>query len=343
MENEHQTWNDWATETFVGDNYYYYKRKWENQIPNRSFTSWNWAAFFFPYYWMVYRKMYFYAFLVFICSLLTCIIPLSGIAVHTVVGVYANYFYYNRSNLITKTASQYINEEAKAYLKRHGGTSIAALILSIVIIISIFSIGLAGLILLADNTSETTSAETRKSSDKTTYEVITKGDEIIYTVPKELIQSEYPDQDLHLENQSSDMIFLSFVYNQKDYTREVNEQYFIDATVKQYQEDYVLTPVTDEDLLTLDEQTSQALYSVVEDGSITYMHIACKKIENYYVLSESIVIPSKWKKCKKQFAEIISSAKPNLQEENAEVPLKFLRGTSALFLYLSSHHLKQRL
>ncbi|MDH5655748.1 MAG: DUF2628 domain-containing protein [Spirochaetia bacterium] len=40
---------------FIGKKANYYIRRWEK--PN----SWNWAAFFLAFFWMLYRKMYLYA------------------------------------------------------------------------------------------------------------------------------------------------------------------------------------------------------------------------------------------------------------------------------------------
>lgn len=122
MEIEQQLRVDWATELFVGEKSYYYKRQWQDRVPGQSFTSWNWVAFFFPFYWLIARKMYLKAFIVFLISIFVWIIPFGGVAVHVIVGLYANHFYFQKYNLIIQIALSYLRDEAEEYLKKHGGT-----------------------------------------------------------------------------------------------------------------------------------------------------------------------------------------------------------------------------
>lgn len=55
------TMQDDAMQTFVGKNYAFYQKKWQNAAAKKSPMSWNWAAFFLGVIWIVYRKMYLYA------------------------------------------------------------------------------------------------------------------------------------------------------------------------------------------------------------------------------------------------------------------------------------------
>jgi Protein of unknown function (DUF2628) len=49
-------------QTFVGDNYEFYRAKWQKSADNNNNPmSWNWAAFFLGVVWLIYRKMYNYA------------------------------------------------------------------------------------------------------------------------------------------------------------------------------------------------------------------------------------------------------------------------------------------
>lgn len=321
MENQQQTWEDWAAEIFVGDNYYYYKKKWENQRPDCSFSSWNWAAFFFPYYWLAFRKMYIYAFIVIIGSLLSSIIPFGGIVIHGVTGVYANYWYYNKCRTAVKTASQYSDEDAIIYLKKQGGTSGLSLVLSIVILVLIISALFTGFYAFYKYTDSTDassveltlpSGETAAAPETATYEVSTKGGEIIYTVPEYYKQTEYENPDLFLSSDYNGLTLISYVYRQEDFDETVNEIYFIEETVKQYSEEYILEPVTDTVLPVLDSDATQVLYSNAAEGIVTYYYLTCEKMDNYYVLTVSISSPSNWFRYQDEIVEIISSAALNM-------------------------------
>lgn len=320
MENQQRTWEDWAAEMFVGNNYYFYKKKWENQSPNGSFSSWNWAAFLFPYYWLAYRKMYLYAFLSVIASFASTIIPFGGIITHVVTGVYANYWYYNKCNTAIKTASQYRNEDAAVYLKKQGGTSGLSLFLSIVINILLASAIFAGLYTFYLYTERTTSSSVELTSpslhttdvpEAATYEVTTKDGHITYTVPEYYVQTEYENPDLFLSSDYNDLTLLSYDYRQEDFDDTVDELFFIEETARQYSEEYMIEPVTDTVLPVLDSNTSQALFSNADEGIVTYYYITCKKIDKYYVITLFVSSPDNWLKYQKEIVEIISSATSN--------------------------------
>ena len=65
---------DEATAVFVGKNYQYYQKKWATAAVKKSPLSWNWAAFFLGIIWMVYRKMYSLAAIVFAILVLDVVI-----------------------------------------------------------------------------------------------------------------------------------------------------------------------------------------------------------------------------------------------------------------------------
>jgi uncharacterized membrane protein YkgB len=52
--------DDEAKRLFVGQKYPYYADKWAAAEQKRGKQTWNWAAFFLGFGWMVYRKMYKY-------------------------------------------------------------------------------------------------------------------------------------------------------------------------------------------------------------------------------------------------------------------------------------------
>jgi len=53
--------DDEAKRLFIGEKYPYYAQKWGASEQTKSKPTWNWAAFFLGFGWMVYRKMYKYA------------------------------------------------------------------------------------------------------------------------------------------------------------------------------------------------------------------------------------------------------------------------------------------
>ncbi|WP_297454313.1 zinc-ribbon domain-containing protein [Persephonella sp.] len=101
-------------------------------------ASWNWPAFFFTPLWFAYRKMLGYGVLVMVLS----IIPLVGLIVSILSGIYGNYIYYKKVNEEVQKAivqSKYLNTDPRIILAGKGGTSIANLFIlfGIAIIISI--------------------------------------------------------------------------------------------------------------------------------------------------------------------------------------------------------------
>jgi uncharacterized membrane protein len=304
MENQQRSWEDWATETFVGSNYYYYKTKWEHQTPDRSFTSWNWAAFFVPFYWMIYRKMYLYAFLFFIASIVGTIFPI-GLIFHCLVGVFANYLYLKTCNTTIKTASQYNNENAMTYIKKKGGTNGLGVILTIVSIFVVSIMIFLGIILLADN------SDTASVSNQNTYDAISVNKDIIVTAPYSYKQQENETYDIYLYNNIKDSEFLFKVYYKDDYQDTINEQYFIDETKEFFELKYSLTPVNNKEMLTLDHQAPQTLYCATIDSNIFYFYFTCEKFDKYYVLTTFTVKPSDWDRVKEKISDTISSVRPN--------------------------------
>ena len=55
--------------------------------------TWHWPAFFVPFFWLLYRKLYLWALLVFCLS----VIPYVGFIVMIVLGITGNYLYYKHA------------------------------------------------------------------------------------------------------------------------------------------------------------------------------------------------------------------------------------------------------
>src|SRR6185369_10598348 len=78
---------------FVGPNADYYIQMFSrfNITGRESFClTWNWSTFGFTFMWMLYRKMYFLAFIAFVVFCM----PGVNILMHIAVGVVGNYLYY---------------------------------------------------------------------------------------------------------------------------------------------------------------------------------------------------------------------------------------------------------
>ncbi len=304
MENQQRSWEDWATETFVGSNYYYYKKKWEYQIPDRSFTSWNWAAFFFPFYWMIYRKMYLYSFLFFIAGIVGSIFPV-GLIFHCLIGVYGNYLYFKTCNNTIRTASQYNNENAIVYLKKKGGSNLLGVILTIVSFLVVTAMVFLGVILFADN------SDTSSVSNQNTYDAISVNKDIIVTAPNNFEQEKDDINDLYLYDDIKNSELIFNVYYKDDYQDTVNEQYFIDLIKDYFDSKYSLSPVNNKEMLTLDHQAPQNLYTSTIGTNVLYFYFTCEKFDKYYVLTTFTIRPSDWNRVREEISDAISSVRPN--------------------------------
>lgn len=337
MEKELQSRDDWEMELFVGEKYDYYKKQWQDRNPDQSFTSWNWVAFFFPLYWLIARKMYRNAFIVFLVSIFAWIIPLGGLAVNIILALYANYFYYQKYNSAKQAIQGYLRGDAEEYLKKHGGTNIPAVFITVFVLIFIISIGIGVVLFVAGSEDKKASATVASSNEvstigesapevisieesapnvasieETTYEITTKGDELIYTIPTYFSQKNDSESDLYLVSDSGIQIVMISLYNMDDYSEFVDEQYFIDAISETLinSDDFTgVKEVSDVALLPLDGQTPQILYSMTEGGSVFYDYITCRKVGNFYAFTQALILPSQWEKDKQQIENIILSAK----------------------------------
>ncbi|MEC2073395.1 DUF2628 domain-containing protein [Alkalihalophilus marmarensis] len=141
-------------EAFVGKNYTkYYKRKWNEMDEKKRQTSWNFAAFFLSLFWLGYRKMYRYIFIImglFLAVDLLIFLAASGdeamvmrlnnsvgmgLAVAT--GLFGNYMYRLHMNkqIELTAASTTDPEKQKAMLRKKGGRSWIGVVNTVLIFI----------------------------------------------------------------------------------------------------------------------------------------------------------------------------------------------------------------
>ena len=130
---------------------YYYLPKFNKYDAGGSKASWNWPAFFVTLYWLLYRKMWLYAFLYFFASIPFSIIDLfipDGsllstvlwlaylVGIFIILPIYANSIYHNHvRNKIFRTMNR-VNEKEKALkiIEKEGGTSNIVLIIFLLMI-----------------------------------------------------------------------------------------------------------------------------------------------------------------------------------------------------------------
>lgn len=313
MAKEHEILNDWGTDLFVRDNIDYYKNKWHNNMTDQTFESWNWAAFFFPGYWLAYRKMYLETFLCTIACLILSIIPLGGVVPRILVGIYGNSYYRKKGLKVIRETFEMTDEEARVHIKKHGGTSIPAIIVTIVILLSAASLGAAGIVFYSIGQSDTYSAQTAFSqvrlADEKTHEVTTKDGLITFTVPHDFIEKYTENQDLNCSSSSRDIGISVFVYRKEDLAENIEEEDLINHLVTNL-ESYELTPLTDEELPQLEDNMIQKLYFSVDDGIKTYWYIASRKVGDNYAVIFGTALPSTWHEFRDLYGDIVLSARP---------------------------------
>jgi len=133
---------------FVQKNADYYLAKWEAMARSGSKVSWNWPAFFFGVFWMGYRKMYLYAAIVVVLSLLSDLPkvgPLVTLVLWFGVAAFANYIYgtftYNKLTELKVQAKD--EDELRQLAAAKGGTSVLGVIIVGFIVLFISLIGAA--------------------------------------------------------------------------------------------------------------------------------------------------------------------------------------------------------
>jgi hypothetical protein len=139
-------------EAFVGNKHSYYWRRWRRAVGGRVRAGFNWAAFFFNFVWLLYRKMY-REFFILVAAVfgvgvlhglvqsltgrnLDVVDKLTNIVVGVAIGMYGNSLYLRRARReIGKARTQELDPERRAALLRaRGGTSWIALLLGIALL-----------------------------------------------------------------------------------------------------------------------------------------------------------------------------------------------------------------
>ena len=141
--------------TFVSKNDEYYRQQWMFASPVEPKSSWNWAAFLLGGIWMVYRKMYLHAGILFATIFVITFVELAlgasfiaasaiNLLILSIVGGSGNNWYKKHTvKMIDEIASTAPPQQAKEELARKGGTNlIAAWASGIFILLSIMPFAL---------------------------------------------------------------------------------------------------------------------------------------------------------------------------------------------------------
>lgn len=114
-----------------------YMRRFEKMKEKNKPYSWNWPAFLFGGYWLIYRKMYALGIGVSIISILLNEFTKTSFPtwiISVIFGVFGNYLYLNYCNKKLATIVTLEAAEKQSQLLKQGGTSLKALILVIALI-----------------------------------------------------------------------------------------------------------------------------------------------------------------------------------------------------------------
>lgn len=148
--------DDQAMRIFVGDKYDHYAQKWSNLAEKK--PAWSWVGFFLTIYWMIYRKMYRYAALLFaaMAAMEIFIYGLNmssnaGMAVNMafriLVGLQGNYWYkLHTEQKIKKIKENIVPEKIQEELALQGGTNLKGALFCFLLVTAVTAAGIFVLI-----------------------------------------------------------------------------------------------------------------------------------------------------------------------------------------------------
>lgn len=121
----------------IGVNSEYYVSKFQEIKAQNNQASWNWAAFLFGPYWMIYRRMYGYgtAFLaaIFLITLINSLfLSLISFGIYIVVGILGNSIYMKSIDAKAAQAKSMNESLHSQYIVRNSGVNTTAAILTVV-------------------------------------------------------------------------------------------------------------------------------------------------------------------------------------------------------------------
>lgn len=106
---------------FIGPNVHKYLPKFRQYAENpvNFQAGWNWPAFFFTFWWYLYRKMYLWAAVCFV----TLLVPYMQIFIMIGWGIAANYLYFRHAGAKMQELRSYHGSNYAIYLAQTGGVN----------------------------------------------------------------------------------------------------------------------------------------------------------------------------------------------------------------------------
>ena len=293
-------------ELFVGENYVYYEKQWRGRMIQQNFSSWNWAAFFFPLYWLVYRKMYFEGFVFGVISLFGMIFPGIGLILHILVGIYANSYYRKMELKVLSQTSQLTEWEATQYIKKHGGTNVLGIFIALIIVVLLVSVFI-GIALLSSVKDEINSQIVQSKTFTT--------DNFSFTFPNDWKQDTGTTSlDLKCYTYDEELITGVLDYDKADLADNISPDdalsLYIDKWQTQCDNFQFIENLKDETVE--DRRIKTVLYSGDIDSYKYYYAISLAEFEDsekFAIIVES-ASPSLYKKHKSTFIDIVDSCQP---------------------------------
>ncbi|WP_097002897.1 DUF2628 domain-containing protein [Lacrimispora amygdalina] len=304
MTGEQQIVDDRNDELFVGDNYQYYRNQWRGRMGQPNFASWNWPAFIFSIYWLGYRKMYLEAFLFGLLSLFSAIIPGGGLVLHILVGIFANSYYRNKAKKTIEQTSHMTQWEAVQYIKRHGGTNVLSIFVTLLIVVSLAVAVIAGIAFFPTGENETHSQVLQSKTFKT--------DHFSFTFPEDWKQEkENTSLDLKCLTYDEDLLTGVLDYDKADYTDNFNPEdaltSYIDELLLQHDNPEFIEVMRDEK--DEEKRIKTVLYSGELDSDKYYYIISLAEFKDFdkFAIIVQIVRPSQFEKYKSTCEDIVNS------------------------------------
>lgn len=293
-------------ELFVGENYVYYEKQWRGRMIQQNFSSWNWAAFFFPLYWLVYRKMYFEGFAFGVISLFGAIFPGIGLILHILVGIYANSYYRKIELKVLAQPPQLTEWEATQYIKKHGGTNVLGIFIALIIEVIIASVFIG--IALISSVENDINSQFVQSKTFTT-------DNFSFTFPSEWKQdTDVTYLDLNCYSDDEQLLTGVLDYDKADFADNISPEDALTLYINKLQAHcdnfQFIENLKDETVE--DRRIKTVLYSGDTDGYKYYYAISLaefKDLDKFAIIVES-TSPSLYKKHKSTFVDIVDSCQP---------------------------------
>ena len=125
-------------EVYIGTNTEYYLPLFNRMRKQGRKISWNWCAFLFTPYWLIYRKMYLLGFgllaINFIMNInFVLLYSFIMFTVYTLIGIFGNYIYMQRIISLSAAGEQIEDEfDRSRHVKIYSGVNSSAVVFSLI-------------------------------------------------------------------------------------------------------------------------------------------------------------------------------------------------------------------